>query len=399
MDKCLKNFSAQEIQLIEQNCQRLSLGAGQVLVEEGQPIEHIYVIESGHVEALKTAKAASTRACRIALLGPGETIGDIGFTDGAPSPAKVQTTEPTVVRAYKISELETKIPDFRKKALEILALPLAHKLRNILELNFQTLESQHKTIKDFTRISSALLNTATALCIYIWLLHFAIAEKHLFPTTTPVTFGILFVFFIMLCFVIIGGKFDPQELGLTFNGWRASLYESLKWTAGVMLVITLLKAILIYTIPNFHNEPLFHPYAALHDQHRLDLLTGMAALYSVIAIVQELLARGFVQHTIIQYFKETSLLKLFESSALVIKTPSTMKITNKAKWQGIFYANVMFSAMHLHISYTMAAVVFLPGLLWGWLYSRHKTIIGVCVSHIIIGIWSGFILGFNFLFH
>jgi hypothetical protein len=32
-------------------------------------------------------------------------------------------------------------------------------------------------------------------------------------------------------------------------------------------------------------------------------------------------------------------------------------------------------------------LVFVPGLFWGWLYLRHQTLVGVSVSHLLIGLW------------
>jgi membrane protease YdiL (CAAX protease family) len=38
-------------------------------------------------------------------------------------------------------------------------------------------------------------------------------------------------------------------------------------------------------------------------------------------------------------------------------------------------------------------MAFLPGLFWGWLYSRHRTLIGVTISHILIGAWIFYFVG------
>ncbi|MFQ6275716.1 CPBP family intramembrane glutamic endopeptidase [Coxiella burnetii] len=67
----------------------------------------------------------------------------------------------------------------------------------------------------------------------------------------------------------------------------------------------------------------------------------------------------------------------------------------KRRWYAIIVSNFLFSFTHLHLAYAFAYAVLLPGLFWGWLYSRHKTILGVAVSHILIGIWALFILGFG----
>jgi len=47
--------------------------------------------------------------------------------------------------------------------------------------------------------------------------------------------------------------------------------------------------------------------------------------------------------------------------------------------------------LKLQISGILGVIVFLPGLFWGWLYSRHNSLLGVSISHLLIG-WSGLFL-------
>ena len=41
----------------------------------------------------------------------------------------------------------------------------------------------------------------------------------------------------------------------------------------------------------------------------------------------------------------------------------------------------------------VAVVAFLPGLFWGWLYSRHRTLVGV--SHMLVGVWALYFLSLS----
>jgi membrane protease YdiL (CAAX protease family) len=61
----------------------------------------------------------------------------------------------------------------------------------------------------------------------------------------------------------------------------------------------------------------------------------------------------------------------------------------------IVIANGLFVASHLHISPTFALASFLPGVLWGWLYSRSHTLIGPIVSHTLIGTTGLYVLDFQ----
>ncbi|HGC5656427.1 hypothetical protein SFB48_01050 [Legionella pneumophila] len=49
--------------------------------------------------------------------------------------------------------------------------------------------------------------------------------------------------------------------------------------------------------------------------------------------------------------------------------------------------------MHTHLGLTFASLTFIAGLFWGWLFHRQKSLLGVSVSHVILGVWSLFIVG------
>lgn len=59
----------------------------------------------------------------------------------------------------------------------------------------------------------------------------------------------------------------------------------------------------------------------------------------------------------------------------------------------ILLSNLLFSITHMHLSLAASFIVFVPGLFWGWLYSRYRTLVGVIFSHLFIGIWAFFIVG------
>jgi hypothetical protein len=60
----------------------------------------------------------------------------------------------------------------------------------------------------------------------------------------------------------------------------------------------------------------------------------------------------------------------------------------------IFMSTLLFSATHLHLSAMFAALAFPVGLFWGWMYSRHRTLVGVTFSHLVIGFWALFVVSF-----
>ena len=59
----------------------------------------------------------------------------------------------------------------------------------------------------------------------------------------------------------------------------------------------------------------------------------------------------------------------------------------------------MFTQIHLHLTPGYAIAVFFPSLFWGALYARHRTLVGVSVSHILIGVYVAFFLGLPLMVH
>jgi membrane protease YdiL (CAAX protease family) len=60
-------------------------------------------------------------------------------------------------------------------------------------------------------------------------------------------------------------------------------------------------------------------------------------------------------------------------------------------------ANALFAATHTHISPWFSLMAFVTGLMWGWLYARQRSLLGVFVSHTLVGIWAVKVLGLGLL--
>jgi membrane protease YdiL (CAAX protease family) len=124
-----------------------------------------------------------------------------------------------------------------------------------------------------------------------------------------------------------------------------------------MACITI-KWILIETVPRYSHLPLFsfdlnaNKYAAFNF-----------ILYGLHSPIQEFIARGVLQGSLQHFFTGRNVV-----------------------FRSIIVSNALFSATHVHImNGWLALFVFIPGLFWGYLYSRHKNLIGVSISHILIG--------------
>jgi membrane protease YdiL (CAAX protease family) len=100
------------------------------------------------------------------------------------------------------------------------------------------------------------------------------------------------------------------------------------------------------------------------------LPTISAALYLVSAFFQEFIIRGVFQSSLERFL-----------------------VGKYRVYLAIIISNVMFMGYHQPLSWVFPLLVVIPGLFWGWLYFRHRTLIGVCISHLILGVWAFFIVG------
>jgi tetratricopeptide (TPR) repeat protein len=88
-----KDLALDELRELYGICTGRTYGAGQVIIEDGDAGEALYVVKQGRVGVFK-------RGQRIAELGPGDHFGEISLLTGAAATARVQSLEP--VQLFRI---------------------------------------------------------------------------------------------------------------------------------------------------------------------------------------------------------------------------------------------------------------------------------------------------------
>ena len=156
--------------------------------------------------------------------------------------------------------------------------------------------------------------------------------------------------------------FAPRVFGFTLARWRWVLWDSLVWSLLMCALITLLKLMLIRSVPAYASLQLISVWTARTGWRDTVIMYG---LYALLSPVQEFVARG-------------ALLGCLEH----------MLIGRYAPLRATLVSNAVFSISHQHLGLGYAMVVFVPGLFWGWMYHRHQSLLGVSLSHILIGLWG-----------
>ncbi len=112
--------------------QRQELQPGQVLIREGEPCEHIYLILDGGLEV----SVAALTDQPIAHLATGEVVGEMSFVDSQPPSATVSALQPSIVLAISCAQLRHKLQQdiwFASRFYRALAILLSSRLRSTVK--------------------------------------------------------------------------------------------------------------------------------------------------------------------------------------------------------------------------------------------------------------------------
>ena len=353
-----------DLLLIAPLLREISVPPGDFLLREGERAAEVFIIDDGEVQILKR-DPVDGRLQEISRLGPGESVGELALIDERPRSASVRALRAT--RLYALSVSDVAEAGAAAVIRSRLTQAVSRRLRHTNEVTAQALKLQLAMGRFLTFIIFLLSLYAYVLS---GLSRFAAGSS----STTPMTLG-LSILLIGASFVMMRRLGYPLSFyGLTTRGWRRAVVEGVLLTIPFCGLVVMLKWLLLRVAWGVADAPLLDPFAALNmaviPGAGSGTLVLMATLYAIHAPLQEYLVRGTLQ----------SPLQHFLGGA-------------GGHWSPIIASNLIFSAFHLYLSFGFALVTFLPGLFWGWLYARHGTLVGVCVSHIILGLWTVFVVG------
>jgi CRP-like cAMP-binding protein/membrane protease YdiL (CAAX protease family) len=355
---------------------RLRLDPGEDLVVEGESADAIYFVESGGFEVRKRSEQGADPADgghRIGQMGPGALVGEVALLDRGTRSATVRALEASVVLMLRVRDLEPQAatPHPAVQMQLNLAHELAQKIRHSTSSAVRHLEEalheERKRVEMGRFMSRVLIGT----CLYMFALVLMQPLKTLVPDSTAFSVVVLLGFAFGLWMNIRTSMFPASAYGFTLAHWGPALREALLFSLPFLALIVALKWVLLQTSPAFDGLRLFDLYRHTGLGTGGTLLVVLA--YALFVPVQEMVARSGIQSSLMMFLRPKH------------RVPMS-----------IFMSTLLFSSTHLHTSFEFAVLVFPMGLFWGWLYSRHPTLVGVVFSHLLIGIWAVFVVSFPF---
>jgi len=366
-----EGLSDKQLEDVVEVLEEVHFKKGAIIAMEGEPVTELYFIKSGTAEVFKKEPDMDLEH-HLSTLSPGDSIGEMAILDSKPRSASVRAVSDCSLLMLKndtLQSLSAAEESIGSKIKSNLSREMSERLRQSNEMTVHSLRVQLAEEKSRVAMGILICTLLVGICLYVFSLQVLQNLTHAAKVSTVVSVSIIFLFAAMSIFVIKKGGYPFSMYGLTLKNWRQSLIESILWLIPILALLCVLKWLYLTRYLGAQNYPLLSLGQHLKMGKGGLILTCLA--YSVFAPVQEFIARGCFQSSFQNF--------LMGKHRILI---------------AIVISNLMFSMTHLHISTRFALLAFAPGLFWGWQYARHKNLIGISISHVIIGLSASVFIGF-----
>ncbi len=339
--------------------------AGSIIIEEDAPSDYFYLIVDGAVDIYREEKHLLLES-----LSTGAVFGLLSIIENKPRSATVETQVPSTLIKLDLHYIAKSLPQ-GKDIYNAIVINHINDLATIIRsTNSLAIQSMKTGIDEFKkRISVGNFFSSAILIVagYSFFARLALDYVKSLKTTTFVTSALLAVSAVIVVFMMRSTPYSWTDYGFTLKNWRSSLADTLVKTAIFIALLTVMKWIL--TVTEFMPAPVFSfPF---FQRYSFGFALGIAVTYSLFCVLQEIILRSALQHSLIHF------------------------LTGRfAKTRIIATTTLIAAATHLHMkSLVFPLLIIVPNIFWCLLYDKHRSLLCVSVSHILIGVWALFILG------
>lgn len=329
---------------------------GEALFLEGEPPSHLCCLLSGSLEVVKRVRGSRVEH-RIHEIPPGEPVGEIAFFDRRARSATVRAMEPCVVLVLPFDVVASDA---------LLVSRLGERLAARLRVSS---EDELELAQRRASMGMLIVKVITLLCGYALLLAALPGLDLASTSTTYLSLPIIAAFGVGAWRFIRSTGYPLSEFGLGLRHFPSSLFEALVFTPPFCALLAGLKWLAMRVHAPWRELALFE--RPDWREHLIEPpIVKLLIVYLVSSAVQELIVRSALQASLEEFL-----------------------VGPKKRLVTLFVCALMFAVNHLHMSFVFAAFAFVPGLFWGWLFSRRRHLIGPVVSHFVVGAFVFFVLG------
>lgn len=330
---------------------------GDVLLEEGETSPALFFIERGTVEVLKEDEEQEHRFA-IATLDDGDFFGEMSFVDGEPASATIRADGD--VRLWRVKKerlhdegdlgrtvyyhLVSNVTHTISERLRATNTSLTQSLREKLEAEQLRNQFGHFFIMVIMIFGVLSIGTALLAGEMSPVQEVAASWAYMLTFLGPVVY-----------YFKQSQDIALSDFGFTLTHWPQQVSEGV--TAAALLTFVMIP---VKTQFYAGSDALFS-FRTMQSYSTL-LFWVFFALYLPHSFLQEFLARGLIQGTLHRFMAESP------------------------DWVPVVVAAFLFGIGHVHYSYGFAGVTFVTSLLFGALYMRHRSLVGVTIMHYLAGL-------------
>ncbi len=339
----------------------------QILVKDGDAADDLLILLEGHADVIKQ-DCAGASAHVIAQVKAGDVVGEMALLDEGPRSATVEavtSVKALAIPLVSIRQLGQSNPAVTRALLSlasVLVNRMRHANQSVVEGLQHSLEQAHMRAT-MGRFTFMLMVTYS---LYTWILGTATQMKEALGRSEFVTVPVIIATTLILIWFMRTTGYGPAFFGVNLVRWRRQLLESLGLTGLLMVMWLGIKWGRLTPVPSMQGLPLIQMAGGgTANTPAAQFQPLLTLAYVIFAPFQELIYRGALQGTMSHF----------------LTGPRRHLLS-------ILGSNIIFSAAHLYISPGLSVTAFFVGLFWGWMYARHKSLLGVSLSHVLLGFWA-----------
>lgn len=345
----LKNLALEDCERLVESCKLVNFSQGDNIVEQGKDYNSLKILFHGTLEVV-SEDPETGKSFIVSSLSAGAHFGEKGFLGNGASTATVRAkTDCSVLHLSRDDALSLEV---YQTLTENIAGAQADRLHssNLMQIKMlQHAIDQQKEQNSFGRfyIATIVLFAVSSL----------VPDYANESPSFQLAMRWLFLFLILMpaVYAVRQQEAPLSVFGVTLVGWKTAVKEGLLISAVLLPIIILFKII---------SSPAAEP---LITWETIDNYSSMQLLFYLVtyiphAVIQEFIARGVGQGSLQRFMPESHFMR------------------------PILIASALFAILHLHLSIEAALFTLVISIVFGYVYYRHKTLIGVIVLHVLLGV-------------
>jgi CRP-like cAMP-binding protein len=370
-----KGLEEKDLQFFLKLGKEVQFQQGEYVFKELDPADSIYIILKGKAEVIKhsLSEFGEEHSHVIAVLKKEDVLGDMALIESKPRSADVRAKTPLTALIFNIQDIKDNA-SIHLVLTKNLAKMLSRRLRYTNEVTVKNMAYNLAQARARNALGAFMVVIFWFISLYTLSLTTLIKFKaHMF-SSTPISISLIFIFTVAILIAMRKTGIPMARFGITIEDWKAKCLQAILYTLPLMFFFLAVKLDAVYFGENHSSKFLFSGPREYIFDGKFEPLTYFFTLtaYIIFTPVQELVTRCALQTTFFLFLPGTELAR---------------------KWNSIVLSNLIFAAVHSHMDLLFAVGAFFPGLFWGWLFHKQQSLIGVSVSHVLLGVWVLFILG------